>query len=98
MVKKEGEITEQSSLIGLTDSSKVTQKSAAVGHGGRGRAIQVGVDPPLPSTGEESLFNGRFGADTKVSLHQVKKNGVDTQLPEKVRVAVEQLTVLDRSV
>ena len=58
----------------------------------------MGVDPPLPSTGEESLFDGRFGADAKVSPHQVKKNGVDAQLPEKVRVAVEQLTVLDRSV
>ena len=57
----------------------------------------MGVDPPLPPTGEESLFNRRFGADAKVSPHQVKKNGVDAQLPEKVRVAVEQLTVLDRS-
>ena len=36
MVKKEGEIAKQSSLIGLTDSSKVTQKSAAVGHRGCG--------------------------------------------------------------
>ena len=58
----------------------------------------MGVDPPLPSTGEESLFNGRFGADSKISLHQIKKNGVDPQLPEKVRVTVEQLTVLDCSV
>jgi hypothetical protein len=79
VVEEKGEIAKQSSLIGLTDSSKVTQKPAAVGDRGRGRAVQVGVDPPSPSAGEESLFNGGgLGADAKVSPHQVKKNGVDT--------------------
>ena len=36
MVKKHCEITEQSSLISLTDSSKVTQKLAAVSYRGWG--------------------------------------------------------------
>lgn len=81
MVEKHCEVSKESPLIGLTDPSKVTQKPAAVGNGGRSRAVEVGVDPPLPSASQESLFHGRLGTDAEVSSHQIKKNGVDTKLP-----------------
>ena len=49
----------------------------------------MGVETPLPSAGQERFFYGGLGGDSKVSSHEVKEDGVDTKLPQKVRMTVE---------
>lgn len=89
MAKEHCEVAKESSLIGLTDSSKVTQKPAAVSHRGWGRAVQISVESSLPAASQECLFYRRLGGDAKVGPHEVKKNAMDTKLPQQVRVTVE---------
>lgn len=98
MAEKEVKVAEESSLVRLARTNKLTEELTAVGDRERGGVFQEGIQAMLPSTGEKRFFDRGLGRDAKVSPHQIKKDRVDAELTKEVRVAVEQLTVLDRSV